>query len=727
MDSFAGKVFIFARIRANASCNTLSLYIGDGGTVTTNKISKTTGLSDYSIFSGIFDITTAIDLSLLIYHAYADAATANGKTMEIDGVAGVHAINMTDVYYENYTEAKMLELVSNGYIDGLQGTNDKKITSVGKNLFDGKLVLGSYNPSTGEASVSTTTVRNSTKFIQVEAIEGYYIYNSVSTSGVRIFFYDSNKSFISYVDTQQFITPFNCRYINFRFISTDSTSNIQIEKGTTATAYEPFMSNSNYISNLYRIPNNVCDNVNAKTGKHTQNIKEYVLTEDDITQYNALTNILEIRIDKPDWYILDGLTGTGITGTILSEVKESDAVYATKNNVIYENTITAIGSASSLLLLLPLGTYTTLAEAKAALKDKVILYQLATPIITNVINTPLYTETAGTIQIENKFNAGWFHYTSDGIDLTNTGYDTQSISLATKATSEGQEILDVTDFVNTANVFTNSNLNDGDWVWLEVEHNKGTIPTLEYSAPMNTTGSLKTLNTKVASIDEDNKSQEKAIKQLQDSNYKKGNVEAGNYAEFNENGELRLYGEATQWDDLRFPALATKREGSKQPGIEKMFDNGSGSQGVLAYVFDKTAEEELYFMVQLPHNWKMGSDIEAHVHWLGQDNGGTGTDVCWALEYTWSNIGDVFGNTTIIHGDTNHEGEDIVADKHYLTELGVISATGKSFSSMMICRIFRDATNSQGTDDYDFDAALLEIDFHYQVDSLGSNEEYVKY
>ena len=44
---------------------------------------------------------------------------------------------------------------------------------------------------------------------------------------------------------------------------------------------------------------------------------------------------------------------------------------------------------------------------------------------------------------------------------------------------------------------------------------------------------------------------------------------------------LRLVGgEAPVWDDLRVPALATRREGSKQPGISTFADDGAGSQGV---------------------------------------------------------------------------------------------------------------------------------------------------
>lgn len=206
-----------------------------------------------------------------------------------------------------------------------------------------------------------------------------------------------------------------------------------------------------------------------------------------------------------------------------------------------------------------------------------------------------------------------------------------------------------------------------------------------------------------------------------------GNVPDGNYADFDDKGQLRLYGDATQWDDLRVPVLQTKLGGTKDPDFTKAFDNGSGSQGVFTYLFDKNTEEELYFLCQMPHNWKQGSNIECHVHWFPVADGAAGTDVCWGLEYTWANISSVFANTSLIYGDVNSLEETLVQDKHYLTELGAITSTGKTFSSMLICRIFRDATSSGGTDDYDNDAALLEIDFHYQVDSLGSDEEYVKY
>lgn len=77
-------------------------------------------------------------------------------------------------------------------------------------------------------------------------------------------------------------------------------------------------------------------------------------------------------------------------------------------------------------------------------------------------------------------------------------------------------------------------------------------------------------------------------------------------------------------------------------------------------------------------------------------------------------MGDTYSNTTIISGTGSNSGDK----NHHITSLGLISGTGKSFSSMLVCRIFRDASNSSDT--YTKDAGVLEVDFHFQVQSLGT-------
>lgn len=181
----------------------------------------------------------------------------------------------------------------------------------------------------------------------------------------------------------------------------------------------------------------------------------------------------------------------------------------------------------------------------------------------------------------------------------------------------------------------------------------------------------------------------------------------------------------TVWDDLRVPVFSTKLGGTKDPDLAKVFDNGSSSQGVFTYLFDASTEEELYFAVQIPHGWKYETSLYPHVHWFPIANGSAGQKVSWGLEYTICEAGSVFGNTSIIYGDTSMPNETLVAKTHYITEFSEISLTGiDSVSAMLLCRVFRDAAGTGGTDDYANDAALLEIDFHYESDRIGSDNKY---
>ena len=150
---------------------------------------------------------------------------------------------------------------------------------------------------------------------------------------------------------------------------------------------------------------------------------------------------------------------------------------------------------------------------------------------------------------------------------------------------------------------------------------------------------------------------------------------------------------------------------TKGPANNPGFDVFLGA--LRAYAFSKTADEELFFTVPLPHDWKEGSDIIAHVHWAPKDTD-TG-DVVWAMEYTWANRDATFPAPTTISATA--DAGDGTAHKHQATvNLGTISGTGKTISSILMCRIYRDVSE----DDYDNDAFLLEVGFHLQLDAIGS-------
>jgi hypothetical protein len=181
----------------------------------------------------------------------------------------------------------------------------------------------------------------------------------------------------------------------------------------------------------------------------------------------------------------------------------------------------------------------------------------------------------------------------------------------------------------------------------------------------------------------------------------------------------------TVWDDLRVPALSVKVPASGDPDFAEFRTNATGtSQGVFAYWFDAGSEEEVYFNAQMPHAWN-GNPIHPHVHWSIAANS-TGT-VSWGLEYTWIGITGTFPGTQLIYGNSPTTGEDTLYQyRHYLTKFPVITGSNMGLSSMLICRLFRDATAVGLADTCPQDAGLHEIDFHFEIDTIGSDEEYTK-
>jgi hypothetical protein len=203
-----------------------------------------------------------------------------------------------------------------------------------------------------------------------------------------------------------------------------------------------------------------------------------------------------------------------------------------------------------------------------------------------------------------------------------------------------------------------------------------------------------------------------------------GDVSGGDYLDISDKGHLTLSGDATVWEDLTFSATTIGRRGNSDPGWVKVADDGAGSVGVWGLGFDDTTDEEVYADVQFKHAYKHGSTIYPHVHWTPPT--GTGSlekGVAWALEYAWANIGVVdgvgtpvvYGNTTTIYAvDTGI----MTAKEHRMVNFTTIDGTGKTLSSVLLCRLYRDVSHSN--DDYADDAVLLEFDIHCEHDSLGS-------
>jgi len=193
-----------------------------------------------------------------------------------------------------------------------------------------------------------------------------------------------------------------------------------------------------------------------------------------------------------------------------------------------------------------------------------------------------------------------------------------------------------------------------------------------------------------------------------------------NYMYVESDGTVRLTGSATAWEDLRVDGLNT-RVGVVAPTDETGF---RGNNNFYARNFVHTQADEVQFQVQFPHNMAAGSTVSPHFHfspWI------TGTQdvqaVRFILEYYWASLHEEF-TTGSSHAMSytwtgSNQWVHLIADD----ESGDLDTSGKGLSSIMKCRLYRDntvANNLAGK------VTFLYFDVHYEVDSFGSSQEFIK-
>jgi len=191
-----------------------------------------------------------------------------------------------------------------------------------------------------------------------------------------------------------------------------------------------------------------------------------------------------------------------------------------------------------------------------------------------------------------------------------------------------------------------------------------------------------------------------------------GDVDNSNYSKFSSNGTYQAYGTATTWDDQQVE-LGAVRLGSSSP-------TWTAYKGGEVLSFAKNLDNKIFFNCQLTHRYKEDSTIHFHIHFTVPDNN-TG-DTKWVLTYSWSDIGSKFPaqqtEPKIVSIAANSQ------DTHLVDEIyAPVPGTGQGgFSSMLICSLMREG--SDDADTYDAAAYLVGIDFHVEMDKLGTASEY---
>jgi hypothetical protein len=195
-----------------------------------------------------------------------------------------------------------------------------------------------------------------------------------------------------------------------------------------------------------------------------------------------------------------------------------------------------------------------------------------------------------------------------------------------------------------------------------------------------------------------------------------GHESRGDYSEFENDGTYRMEGNATVYDDIKVYASAVKLTGINQPKWTKFRDDGAGSTGVYLLAFDSSKINEVWFQLELDHSWMIKSMVEPHVHWSPGSSRNTG-NVVWKLEYTWSDIFEVFPNTVEL--STTDAALGTTYNHQYASFGGLTPpAAVVSVSSVLLCRLYRDTGDAADT--FTGDAFFIDFGIHIEKDTLGS-------
>jgi hypothetical protein len=392
-----------------------------------------------NVWYNLSAVTNASTGTIRIIHRYADAATANGKVMEVDFA---YVFNITpliankqysplynttfDLMSDAEIKAQMDLWISQGILpnDNIQGVPfDKTITAVGKNLFNKEAPFGNAQYTVQEylgfqtlSWIAGSGVQENIIYTNAFKPNTQYTFNyeiavASGTAFLAVFYSDgttsqagtNSTSFVS----RSITTTAGKTVIGFGGVWNSGQrvyvklNTFQIEEGTTATTYEPYQA-TNLTLDLntygYRLPNGVRDSIEFRDGNyyHIKRVEEYTITgTENWLMLTSFNNIDYLYISRSFIPLFSPQSGS-ITGLpfYLEGYRSVDNILdlADYNGVISFNG----GSNTSVWIGFTKGT--SLSAAKAAITNKKLYYQLATPVETEVTPTgELLVQQGGTI------------------------------------------------------------------------------------------------------------------------------------------------------------------------------------------------------------------------------------------------------------------------------------------------------------------------------------------
>ncbi len=157
--------------------------------------------------------------------------------------------------------------------------------------------------------------------------------------------------------------------------------------------------------------------------------------------------------------------------------------------------------------------------------------------------------------------------------------------------------------------------------------------------------------------------------------------------------------------------------GGTLPGIVEWLNSVGGATGIYTRGF--AVGEQVSGSIEIPHDYKNGTDLTFHVHW-GVNDAPSGTDyVKWELTYSVTRDSVVFPAATVIVKETSVDTQYKCLRSDFTAITGTNFLIGDQFD-FTLKRI------ASAGDAFSGEALTRTIGFHYQCDTIGSRQEFLK-
>lgn len=185
-----------------------------------------------------------------------------------------------------------------------------------------------------------------------------------------------------------------------------------------------------------------------------------------------------------------------------------------------------------------------------------------------------------------------------------------------------------------------------------------------------------------------------------------------NYTEIESDGTLVFKGAATVWNDANVGAMSLALPVAAQPDEVNFLDSTGTDTGITTWGF--AVGEKVSGAIDIPHDYKEGSDFTPHVHFQIIAAPAGGTDKAkWQITYGKGREGTVLAAATTITKEID------VTNQYYFyrADFTAITGTNWKMGDQFIFTLSRVAASS---DEFAGDLLIATVGLHYECDTVGS-------